>query len=128
MELVVGSAALGAVGAGIGYKLAGVAGKGKVFSHWIPSRPKNWPGFGGEVGKYFLKKGNKYNGNYVSQKRHFKHDPYAYGNVKGQWREWEGKWPKALQQVDRVPNVYKGAVSGGASGNAAGISSDCECQ
>lgn len=124
------STALGAVGAGVGLKLAGKAGKGKVFSHWVPSRAKNWPGFGNKYGRKFLKKGNRYNGNYVSQKRHYKHDPYAYGNKKGEWRNWGRKWPRAGQQLDRIPNVYKGAGAGGVAGHAGGKaagSSSCEC-
>lgn len=44
--------------------------------------------------------------------------------------DWGTKWCRPIQQLDRISNVYKGAVAGGAArkaaGNASG-SSTCGC-
>lgn len=88
------------IGGGAGLRTA-TKTKGKEFSHWIPKR-KGGPR-------------SPYNGNYVTPRRHYKHDPYRYppGN-----RNWGPKWPRPIQQVDRIPNVYKGGAAGGAYGGA----------
>lgn len=63
-----------------------------------------------------------WNGNYVTPKRHFKHDNYRF--PKG-WREMGNRFPRPLQQLDRIPNAVKGVGAGGALGLGG---SDCECK
>ena len=44
--------------------------------------------------------------------------------------DWGTKWCRPIQQLDRISNVYKGAVAGGATRNAEGKasgSSACGC-
>jgi RHS repeat-associated protein len=116
-----------AAGGAAGLRSAGRKVVGKEFSHWVPTRAKNWSVFNLGKGKRFLKSGNKWNGNYVSPQRHYYHDPFRY--PKG-WKDLGPKWPKPLQQLDRIPNVYKGAGVGGslASTSANSRGDDCECQ
>lgn len=66
------------------------------------------------------------NGNFVSSARHYLHDPFRYPR---DWRLIGEKWHPFIQQLDRIPNVYKGVAAGGAAG-AAGMSmnSDCGCK
>ena len=85
---------------------------GKVFSHWFPDRAKNWRFFNNKPGRKFLKNGNKWNGNYVTRQRHYKHDKFAYGTYKAEHLNWGQKWNRPIQQLDRLPNVYKGAGLG----------------
>lgn len=82
----------------------GTAGGTREFSHFIPTR------LGGSR--------SIWNGNYVSNWRHYKHDPFRYSKVRGEWRNWGPKWPHYLQQLDRIPNVFKGIVGGHAYGRA----------
>jgi len=96
-----------ALGGAIGWRLAGVKGSGKEFSHWIPNRMRG--------------PRSKWNGNFVTSARHYYHDPFRYPRG---WRDLGPKWPAWMQQFDRIPNVYKGGASGGAAGTASlGINS-----
>jgi len=62
--------------------------------------------------------------------RHYKHDPKYYGHIKGDGvlrrTQWGARYPKLLQQLDRIPNVFKGAGIG-ASYGAVGVARGCEC-
>jgi hypothetical protein len=56
-------------------------------------------------------------------------DPYRYQFMPKAWKAENPMPNMAQQQWDRIPNVYKGAASGGAYGGAgAAMSSDCTCQ
>jgi RHS repeat-associated protein len=94
-----------ATGAAAGLRTAG----GREFSHWIPKRMRG--------------PRSVWNGNYVTPARHYKHDPYRY--PKG-WEKLGRKWPGFLQQLDRIPNVYKGAAYG-AAGAATNEWIGCGC-
>jgi hypothetical protein len=100
-----------AAGGAAGWRTAGQKAAGKEFSHWIPNR------MGGPR--------SNWNGNYVTPQRHYYHDPYRY--PKG-WRDFGPKWPGPIQQLDRVPNVYKGGVASGAAAGASAAGNSCECQ
>ncbi|MFC6980494.1 RHS repeat-associated core domain-containing protein [Microbulbifer taiwanensis] len=67
-----------AAGGAAGWRAAGKKAAGKEFSHWVPARAKKWPGFNNSFGKWLLKGGNKWNGNYVTPVRHYRHDPFRY--------------------------------------------------
>ena len=96
-----------------GIKAAGTKAAGKEFSHWIPDR------MGGPR--------SIWNGNWVTNWRHYKHDPFRYSQIKGEWKDWGPKWPAWLQQLDRIPNTYKGGAVGAGWG-AAGTVMNCDCQ
>ncbi len=98
-----------AAGGGAGWRAAGQKAAGREFSHWIPNR------MGGPR--------SRWNGNYVTPRRHYHHDPYRYPRG---WRDFGPKWPKPAQQFDRIPNPYKGAGAGAAAASAGG--NNCECQ
>ena len=102
----------GALGA-IGVKSAGrkIVNDGKEFSHWIPKRL---------LPQSLKNSKSPWLGNTVSPKRHFKHDNYRYPRG---WRKMGNRFPRPLQQLDRIPNGIKGIGAGG----ALGLSSDCEC-
>jgi len=100
-----------AFGSTAGATAAGTRGAGREFSHWIPTR------MGGPR--------SVFNGNYVSAARHYLHDPFRYPPG---WRALGDKWPAALQQLDRVPNVFKGTAAGAAYGGASVAANDCKCQ
>ena len=135
---------LGGVGGAIGGKIGWIAGgkyvkgSGMNFSHFIPSRMGKTALLNNRFGKWLLKNGNKWNGRYVTRKRHYKHDSSYYGNVKGdrsrRLNEWGQRYPKAIQLIDRIPYQYPGAVVGAVAGGELGnIVSDsqaggCECQ
>jgi RHS repeat-associated protein len=101
-----------ATGVAGGIRAAGSRGVGREFSHWIPNR------MGGPR--------SIWNGNFVTPARHYLHDPFRYPRG---WREIGPKWPAWLQQVDRIPNVYKGTAAGVGWGAAGmGANGDCTCQ
>ena len=97
-----------------GLALGGAAGlskgAGREFSHWIPDRMRG--------------PRSVWNGNWVKPKRHYKHDPFRY--PKG-YRDWGSKYPGWLQQLDRIPDVYKGAAAGGAYGAVGSTMAGCQC-
>jgi hypothetical protein len=110
---IAGSLATGFAG---GLRAAGAKGAGKEFSHWIPRRM---------LPKSVRDARTVLNGNYVSSSRHYYHDPFRYPRG---WRDLGPKWNPALQQLDRIPNVYKGGVAGGAYGAAGAAQSGCTCK
>jgi RHS repeat-associated protein len=89
------------IGGAAGWRAAGTKAVGKEFSHWIPNR------MGGPR--------SLWNGNYVTPARHYYHDPFRYPSG---WRGLGDKWPAWVQQLDRIPNVYKGSGAGAAAGVA----------
>ncbi len=93
-----------------GWRAAGQKAAGREFSHWIPRR------MGGPR--------SKWNGNYVTPNRHYKHDPYRYPPRSQRSGD---KWPRPMQQLDRIPNVYKGSLIGGSVTGAGAASSGCGC-
>tara|TARA_R110000868_G_scaffold43628_1_gene146307 strand:- start:799 stop:5604 length:4806 start_codon:yes stop_codon:yes gene_type:complete len=135
------SGALGALGGGfgakIGLKFAGNKGLNKQFSHLIPSRyiRKNSPHYkrwlDNKLGRGLIKGNNKWNGNYVSVKRHFKHDPYAWGNKAFPGKTLGQKWNPVRGLLDRVPNTWWGTGTGAGIGAGAGQlapkSGECGC-
>jgi RHS repeat-associated protein len=100
-----------ATGVAGGAKAAGTKMVGREFSHWIPRR------MGGPRAIF--------NGNYVTPARHYLHDPLRYPPG---WRALGDKWPAPLQQLDRIPNVFKGGAAGGAYGGASMAGNRCKCQ
>ena len=100
-----------ALGGAAGWRAAGAKGAGKEFSHWIPNR------IGGPR--------SKWNGNYVTPAEHYFHDPFRYPSG---WRDLGDKFPAWLQQLDRIPNVYKGRAVGAGAGAAGNGLNDCGCQ
>ena len=102
---VVASFATGVVG---GLKAAGTRAAGLEFSHWIPAR------LGGP--RTIL------NGNYVTPLRHAMHDPYRY--LKGMSKA--DKLSPFLQQADRMPRVYAGAVAGATAATAGRRGTQCK--
>ncbi len=108
---VAGVAVDTAIGGAAGWEAAGAKGAGKEFSHWIPNR------MGGPR--------SKWNGNYVTPAQHYYHDPFRYPRG---WRDLGDKYPAWLQQLDRIPNVYKGGAAGAAAGAAGMGMNDCTCQ
>lgn len=108
----------GWTGTGLSVAIGGAAGLAKsgaktaadqTFSHFVPQRVGR--AIGGEAGD-FIQSRSPLNGNWVSKIRHYKHDPYYYGNVRGAWREWGDKLPTALAILDRTPDWFKGAAAG----------------
>ncbi|HCH3032222.1 TPA: RHS repeat-associated core domain-containing protein [Vibrio parahaemolyticus] len=126
----VASWSLGGLGAGIGakigLKLAGNKGLNKQFSHFIPSRyvrkgsKYRKPWLDNKVGRWLVNGHNKWNGNYVHVKRHFKHDPFAFGNKAFPGKTLGQKWNPLISVLDRVPYTWKGTVTGAAAGAGAG--------
>lgn len=88
-------------GGTVGLRTAGQKAVGKEYSHWIPRR---------YLPKELKDSRTLFNGNYVSPGRHYKHDPFRYPSIS---QRSGGKWPTLIQQIDRVPNVYKGGIIGG---------------
>ena len=87
-------------------RAAGAKGVGKEFSHWIPNR---WGGLR-----------SNWNGNYVSRAEHALSDPYRYQFMPKAWKAENPLPSMAEQQWVRIPNVYKGAATGGAYGYGGG--------
>lgn len=102
------------VGAGGGWRGAGVKAKGMEFSHWIPNRILS------PLGSRWLKTAfgrSRFNGNYVSPFRHYLHDSFRYPSG---WRNFPERFPVLLQQFDRIPRVLYGAGAGvGLAGGSA---------
>ena len=117
-----------------GWRAAGNKAKNFQFSHWIPSRyiratSKFYkPLLDNRFGRWFIKGHNKWNGNYVHVTRHYKHDPFATGNRDFPGRSLGPKWNTMPQQLDRIPDVYKGAGLGASvMGASAGLQGGCGC-
>jgi RHS repeat-associated protein len=100
-----------ATGLAGGLKAAGAKAAGKEFSHWIPNR------MGGSR--------SVLNGNYVTPARHYYHDPFRFPRG---YRALGDKWPAAVRQLDRIPNVYKGAAAGAGYGLASRSSTIPDCK
>ena len=87
----------------------GARGSGIQFSHGIPERLLKLTKNRWIIKKFGL---SKFNGNYVSKMRHYKHDLYAHGNIMGESKNWGPRWPFLIQQFDRVPRLYYGLAAG----------------
>jgi RHS repeat-associated protein len=83
-----------AIGGGAGLRSAAKK-VGTEFSHWVPVR------MGGPR--------SLWNGNFVTPRVHYLSDPYRYPIG---WRAFGPKLNPGLQQLVRIPKVYKGAVVG----------------
>jgi RHS repeat-associated protein len=105
-----GSALAGAAFGGAGKLASGLKGAGKEFSHFIPKR----------AGSIF-KKNSRWNGNYVSPKRHYKHDDYRYPSGSSGFGD---KLPQGLMQYDRLPSAPTGLAGAAAFG---GVNSQYNC-
>lgn len=104
-----------ALGGALGLRAAGGRAAGMEFSHWIPSRARHLRIFQNRLGRWILRTGNRLNGNYVTAARHYLHDPFRYPRG---WRDLGPRFPALIRQFDRLPNVLKGLIAGGA---AAGV-------
>jgi RHS repeat-associated protein len=90
------------------------------YSHWVPKRyinPKSSsykPSLDNPVTRKLINKPSLLNGNHVPKWQHYKHDPFRYPTG---WHNYGNKWSPVVQQLDRIPNVYKGGaiISGGNS-------------
>jgi len=135
------SAGLGAAGSGLGAIPSLVRRPGQVFSHWAPTRyaesglpnSRFLPSFlrGKRIPKW-ITNWRKYsiarlNGRFTSQRRHFKHDPYYYGDSMD-YLGWGKKWPFPVQQLDRVPYWISGALGGSVLGPWLDGGADCDCR
>ena len=95
-----------ALGAATGWVTGGAKAAGKEFSHWIPHRYLKKTNNNFIINKFGK---SKFNGNYVSPRRHAMHDTYRHiNNVK--------PFPSIARQLDRVPRVYYGTIIGGVYG------------
>jgi hypothetical protein len=95
-----------AFGGAVGLRMAGRAGKGLEFSHWIPNR------MGGPR--------SLWNGNFVPSVTHALSDPYRYRFMPRAWKVLNPMPSQMMQQWVRLPYVYKGVAAGGAYGAAGG--------
>lgn len=107
----VGTAHELAFGVAGGLKAAGAKGLGNEFSHWVPRRylgalGKRVPALKGVI-KCFDR--SLANGNFISPARHFLNDPFRY--LKGTTKAAK-TWPGWAQQLDRVPRLHYGILSG----------------
>jgi len=111
------------------------------FSHWIPERfirPMSISGknpnpdykwwLDNKFGRWLISGHNKFNGNYVHVRRHFKHDPHATGNRQFPGRTLGDKWHPFWRMLDRVPRVYYGVGVGTAVYGASAYGVNCECR
>ncbi len=102
--------ALGATG---GWAAGGTKAAGKEFSHWIPNRVLKRSGSDFWVKKFGR---SKFNGNYVTPTRHAQHDPFRHYNS-------TVKFHALKRQIDRVPRVYYGSLTGCIAGSLSGAGS-----
>jgi len=102
----------------VGWRWAGEAAKGMEYSHWIPWRTLKRLG---KAGKYIDRVTRRYklNGNYVTLRRHYLHDPWRYPPMKKEITEalWGKKWNFIRQQIDRIPRFPVGIISGAVIGD-----------
>lgn len=122
---IAGSFATGLVG---GVIAAGVKAEGMEFSHAIPARvfrPSSKSYSATLDAAFGWAEKTILNGNYVTPLRHYLHDPFRY--PKG-WRDFGEKLPSWLQQLDRIPNVFKGGAAGAAYGAAGSAMNGCTCK
>ncbi|PPT28954.1 type IV secretion protein Rhs [Xanthomonas arboricola] len=91
------------LGGAAGWRSAGKKA-GTEFSHWIPNR------MGGPR--------SLWNGNYVPTRVHALSDPYRYRFMPRIWKAENPMPSRATQQWMRLPDVYKGLLSGAAYGSA----------
>ncbi len=119
-----GFGALGGVGGKLAYLPWQLRGRAMTGSHWIPARyfrpgPRKLnplkKGFNPRLPKRLDGAWNK---NVSTRKRHFKHDPHYFGNNKD-YVNWGNKLNPVLGQLDRTPDMVKGAVIGGVLGSQA---------
>jgi hypothetical protein len=121
-----GFAALLAAGGLAGAEAAGTKTAAAEFSHWLPARffNPNSPSYKPALDKALgWAEGTILNGNFVTKARHYLHDPFRYPRG---WRDLGEKWPNWLQQLDRIPNLFKG-VAGGATAGGVGLTDACTC-
>ncbi len=120
-----------AAGGAGGLRAAGVKGAGKEFSHWVPARYLRGASSRlGSRGRKFVNQTfgrSRANGNYVSPRQHYRHDPYRYPRG---WRGMGDRLGPAGRQLDRVPRSLYGAGAGGAAtgASAAAQGGECGCQ
>jgi len=107
-----------AAGGAAGLRAAGSKGAGREFSHWIPDRVLKRTG-SNRIRNDFGR--SRFNGNYVTPRRHAQHDPKRF--LSGD-RGMQGKFGPAHRQFDRIPNAYKGGALGGAYGGASMLAND----
>jgi hypothetical protein len=107
------------VGEDAGWEAGGrrIPGKRLEFSHWIPNRYLKRINSKWAVKKFGL---SKWNGNYVTKTRHYLHDPKRF-LVGYSEKKLPNRYHPIVQQLDRVPRVYYGTVSGGLLGSYVGI-------
>jgi hypothetical protein len=94
-----------AMGGAGGLRLAGSAGRGMEFSHWIPAR------MGGPR--------SLFNGNYVRTAQHALSDPYRYRFMPRAWKAFNPMPSAIAQQFNRIPWVWRGTAAGSVYGGAA---------
>ena len=92
-------------GGAVGWRLAGRAGRGLEFSHWVPNR---WGGVR-----------SLWNGNYVTTMKHALSDPFRYRFMPRTWKFTHPLPSVIFQQWTRIPYVWKGSVGGFGYGAAA---------
>jgi hypothetical protein len=88
------------------------------FSHWIPNRILS------KSGSRWLRKGfgrSCFNGNYVTPRRHYMHDPLRFPPGH---RNFGPRFNPVLRQLDRTPWAVRGAAAGAGAGVAGANSED----
>ncbi|HVO91123.1 MAG TPA: FG-GAP-like repeat-containing protein [Casimicrobiaceae bacterium] len=103
---MVGMAESTFLGGALGLRLAGTAGPGVEFSHWIPNR---WGG-----------PRSLLNGNFVTDVEHALSDPYRYRFMDRAWKALNPMPTMLVQQWNRIPWLWKGS-GGGAGYGAASV-------
>ena len=102
MGRVIREVGLTILGGQIGARLAGSAGKGKEFSHFIPKR------MGGPR--------SLWNGNFVTTAKHALSDPYRYRFMPRTWKQLNPMPSRLNQMWNRLPYTWKGVGGGAATG------------